>query len=235
MSKKRAIAAFVINILIFLSTFGVVISYYCGNDGAFHISPHLRYCLFTTDSNIFCALTSIIAAAFEWQIITGKKERLPVTAAALKYAGTVAVSLTFCVVAFFLGPMDDIVSWMLGGTSVYMHTLGPLLAIISFLFLENGVILPKKLIPVGVMSMLIYGIVYLTMVVFIGENNGGWIDFYHFNIGGFWYISFLAVLAVTLLIASAERLIYNKLSRKLLSADNKAAMSETESNRNCRK
>ena len=85
------------------------------------------------------------------------------------------------------------------------------------------------------MSMLIYGIVYLTMVVFIGENNGGWIDFYHFNIGGFWYISFLAVLAVTLLIASAERLIYNKLSRKLLSADNKAAMSETESNRNCRK
>ena len=216
-NKKHIRVAFVTNIIIFLATVGVVISYYCGNDGVYHIPPSFRYCLFTTDSNIFCALSALIAAVYEGRILSGKADKLPLAVIALKFAGTVAVMLTFCVVAFFLGPMDDFITWMFGGTSVYMHTLGPILAFISFVFLENGVILPKKLIPVGAVSALIYGIVYLIMVVVIGENNGGWIDFYHFNMGGFWYVSFPAVLAVTNGLAALVRLIYNKRSRKMLS------------------
>lgn len=215
-NKKHIKAAFVINIIIFLSTFGIIISYYCGNDGMYHIPPSFRYFLFTTDSNIFCALTALIAAVYEAKILSGKSDKLPMAVVALKFAGTVAVMLTFCVVAFFLGPMDNFFTWMFGGTSIYMHTLGPVLAFISFVFLENGVILPKKLIPVGAISAVIYGIVYLIMVVVIGENNGGWIDFYHFNMGGFWYISFTVVFAVTNGLAALVRLIYNKRSIALI-------------------
>ncbi len=213
--KKRITAAFVMNIIIFLATLSVVISYYCGNTGSFNIQPHLRYCLFTTDSNIFCALTSLIAAAAEGRILAGKADRIPLWAVALKLAGTVSVMLTFCVVAFFLGPMDNFFSWMFGGTSVYMHTLGPILAFVSLTFFENGTIIPKKLIPLGAISVLIYGIVYITMVVFVGEDKGGWPDFYKFNMGGLWYISFGAILLVTLGLAAMIRLIYNRRTRKL--------------------
>jgi len=51
---------------------------------------------------------------------------------------------------------------------------------------------------------------YVTMVIFIGEKNGGWYDFYGFNIGGFWYLSCMVIILATLGLAALLRIIHNK-------------------------
>ena len=75
--KKKLIAAAVMNIIIFLSTTGIMISYFLGNEGEYHILPMQRFWLFTTDSNILCAVTSLIAAISEMRILLGKSEKIP--------------------------------------------------------------------------------------------------------------------------------------------------------------
>ena len=212
--KKKLIAAAVMNIIIFLSTTGIMISYFLGNEGEYHILPMQRFWLFTTDSNILCAVTSLIAAISEMRILLGKSEKIPAAAAVLKYMGTVAVLLTFTVVMCFLGPTMGYVEMLFSGTSVYMHLLGPVMAFVSLVFFENGIVLKKRMIPLGALSVFIYGIVYVTMVIFIGEANGGWMDYYGFNIGGFWYISFATITLVSVGIAAIVRLAYNRSGKK---------------------
>ena len=52
------------------------------------------------------------------------------------------------------------------------------------------------------------------MVIIVGQENGGWADFYGFNMGGKWYISMAAMLAAAYLIGlglwAAERLCSKK-------------------------
>lgn len=209
-NKKRIIAAFVINLIIFITTVAVVVSYFFGNDGEYHIEPLGRFRLFTTDSNILCAVTSLIAAAAELRILTGKAEKLPLAVQVLKYIGTVAVMLTFTVVVTFLGPTMGYVEMLFKGTSIYMHLCGPILAFVSFVFLEEGEALKKRIIPLGAVSILVYGIYYLVRFVFIEPVGSGWHDFYGFNIGGFWYISAVLINLVGVGLAALLRLLHNR-------------------------
>lgn len=209
LSKKNTIISLVMNIIIALATLGVVISYFLGNDGQYNIPPSFRFFLFTTDSNILCMLTAIIMSYFEIRYLKTGKE-IPEIAVILKLIGSNAVTLTFTVVVLFLGPMTDFVTMVFGGTSVYMHFAGPILAFVSFCFVENIHKISKKILIPAVVPTLIYGIVYTIMVVFIGSENGGWIDFYQFNTGGFWYISCIAIVLVSLGLAALLRLIHNK-------------------------
>lgn len=211
LSKKRAAAALAVNILITAATIGIVISYFFGNDGQYHIPPLLRFCLFTTDSNILCMLTAVIMVFFELRYLINGKQ-IPKLAVILKLVGTTAVALTFTVVVCFLGPAMGFWDMVFGGTSVYMHFSGPILAFVSFCFLENIHRIGKKALIPAIIPAVVYGIVYITMVIFIGEQNGGWTDFYGFNIGGFWYISCAVVILSTLGLAALLRLAHNKLS-----------------------
>ena len=210
MTKKRAAAAFAINLIIFLATTVVVISYFFGNDGEYHIDPLGRFRLFTTDSNILCGITSLVAAVAELRILMGKTKRLPLWVQVLKYIGTVAVMLTFTVVITFLGPTMGYIAMLFVGTSIYMHLLGPVLAFVSFVFLEEGEKLKRRIIPVGATSILVYGVYYLVRFVFIEPVGSGWHDFYGFNIGGFWYISFVVILLVGIGLAALVRLLHNR-------------------------
>ncbi len=209
MSKKNTIISLVINIIIALSTSGIIVSYFCGNDGQYHIPPEFRFFLFTTDSNILCMAAAVIMAYFEIRYLKTGKE-IPRAAIVFKLIGSSAVALTFAVVVLFLGPMTDFISIVFGGTSIYMHFAGPILSCISFCFIENIHRISKRMLISAVVPTLIYGAVYTVMVVFIGSENGGWIDFYQFNTGGFWYLSCIAVFLVSFGLAAILRLIHNK-------------------------
>ena len=209
LSKKNAVISLAINIFITIATIVVVISYFCGNDGEYHIPPLFRFNLFTTDSNILCMLTALIMACFEIRFLkTGKA--IPKLAVILKFIGSTAVALTFVVVVLFLGPSTDFIGMVFGGTSVYMHFAGPLLAFISFCFTERICHIEKKFLIPSVIPTSLYGMLYITMVIFIGEKNGGWYDFYGFNIGGFWYLSCMVIILATLGLAALLRIIHNK-------------------------
>lgn len=221
LTKRKAVLSLALNILITISTIGIVISYFCGNDGKYHILPHLRFCLFTTDSNILCMLSAVIMGWFEIRYLrTGRP--VPEFAVVLKLVGTTAVALTFTVVVLFLGPMMGFVEMVFGGTSLYMHFLGPIFAFVSFCFLESSHRIKKKHLIPAIIPTVIYGIVYITMVILIGEENGGWADFYSFNIGGFWYLSCAVIILATLGLAALLRLAHNK----MLGTDKSSALTE---------
>ena len=121
-SRKKLYISLAMNIFIFLATTGVVISYFFGNDGQYHIEPSFRFNLFTTDSNILCGVSALIMAVFQIRQIKNNKS-VPRWAFILKYTGTCALAVTFFTVIFFLGPSMGFMEMVFGGTSIYIWVI----------------------------------------------------------------------------------------------------------------
>ena len=76
------------------------------------------------------------------------------------------------------------------GIGFFVHLIGPLLALYSFCFLECFYPLSFRVSLLAILPVLLYGLVYLVKVVF----RNRWEDFYGFNRGGKWKISFMAMM-----------------------------------------
>ena len=62
---------------------------------------------FTMLSNVLAAIAAAIVASFDAKALVCEEENLPRWVLILKYAGTVAVTLTFVTVVVFLSPMVE--------------------------------------------------------------------------------------------------------------------------------
>ena len=212
-SRKKLYISLAMNIFIFLATTGVVISYFFGNDGQYHIEPSFRFNLFTTDSNILCGVSALVMAVFEIRLIK-TKQTVPRWAFILKYTGTCALAVTFFTVIFFLGPSTNFMEMVFGGTSIYMHFLGPIIAFVSFCFFETSKPLSMPVSLMGIIPTALYGAWYCTEVVFITESNGGWMDFYGFNQGGYWYITYPVMVLASFGLCMLVRALHNAVNKK---------------------
>lgn len=212
-SRKKLYISLAMNIFIFLATTGVVISYFFGNDGQYHIEPSFRFNLFTTDSNILCGVSALVMAVFEIRLMKIKKT-IPKWAFILKYTGTCALAVTFFTVIFFLGPSTNFMEMVFGGTSIYMHFLGPIIAFVSFCFFETSKPLSMPVSLMGIIPTALYGAWYCTEVVFITESNGGWMDFYGFNQGGYWYITYPVMVLASFGLCMLVRALHNAVNKK---------------------
>ena len=212
-SRKTLYISLAMNIFIFLATTGVVISYFFGNDGQYHIEPSFRFNLFTTDSNILCGVSALVMAVFEIRLIK-TKQTVPRWAFILKYTGTCALAVTFFTVIFFLGPSMGFMEMVFGGTSIYMHFLGPIIAFVSFCFFETSKPLSMPVSLMGIIPTALYGAWYCTEVVFITEANGGWMDFYGFNQGGYWYITYPVMVLASFGLCMLVRALHNAVNKK---------------------
>ena len=125
---------------------------------------------FTVLSNLFCTLTALVLLLCE---LFGA---MPPWATAFKYMGTVH------------GLWD--------GPELVMHLLTPLLAILSFLCFERRG-LSAWIIPLGILPVLLYGILYFHRVMVART----WPDMYGFNKNGRWKLSFALMLLGTAVIA----------------------------------
>ena len=156
---------------------------------------HLRF--FTLLSNLLCALASLLI------LFTVRDGILPYGVWLLKYIGTAAVAVTFLTVVVFLGPTLGYRD-QLAGFAFYLHISGPLIAVISFCFLERWYPLSFLLSLTGMLPVILYGAVYLYLVVVKQK----WEDFYGFNKNGKWAVSFLAMLAGSFLLCLILRFLY---------------------------
>ena len=153
------------------------------------LKESFRY--FTVLSNVFCAFTALILLLSE---LFGA---MPAWAVALKYMGTVAVTVTFLTVCLFLLPATRSIQGLFSnGTEIVMHLVTPLLAIFSFLCFE-GHDLSAWAIPLAVLPILLYGWLYLQRVVL----QRAWPDFYGFDRGGRWKLSFSLMMVGTVIAA----------------------------------
>ncbi|MBQ5397992.1 MAG: hypothetical protein IIU14_00980 [Ruminococcus sp.] len=210
MVNKKNLAALILNILVVVSTAAITISYFFYSNNPLVETGVDSFKFFTTDSNILAALSSLVLIPYEVQILKGKRESLPRGAVLFKFVGMTSVMLTFVTVITLLLPQYGAV-FLLLGTSFYMHLAGPIAALVTFLFLETDVKIRLPEAFLALIPSVLYGSVYLVEVVIIGEKNGGWMDFYTFNRGGYWYITMFVILIATYLMALLARFIHNSM------------------------
>ena len=87
---------------------------------------------------------------------------------------------------------------LLRGRNLYMHLLGPVLAILSFCLWEKRP-MSFAMALTGMIPVILYGALYLYKVIYAPEEER-WEDFYGFNRGGKWPVAFAMMTAGTLVV-----------------------------------
>lgn len=176
---------------------------------------------FTMLSNVLAAIAAALVAAFDAKALISDEEKIPRWVLILKYAGTVAVTLTFVTVVVFLGPMVEAMGHgyfkLFQNENFFLHFLSPILAIISFVCFEQIENFKFTETLYGVIPTVLYSFAYLPMVV-IGKENGGWPDFYMLTFGGHMWvapISLIVMYGATFGLAVAERAIQKAIAKKI--------------------
>ena len=196
----QRVLSIVINLGIFISTFIIVFRAF-REDGKWNCRRGLsafRY--FTCLSNVFCAIAALLMAGSQ---IAG---RVGYPVLLLKYLGTVTVTVTLLTVVLFLAPTSGRgFLFFFEGNSLYMHLIGPLLAIFSFCFLEKGK-MSAGLALTGLIPVILYGLLYLNRILYAPEEKR-WEDFYGFNRGGKWPVTYAGMVAGTTVICLVLRVL----------------------------
>ena len=209
-NKGRLMAAIGVQLIIIIVTaWSVGDMFFTVGSGNMQVSRGVVFRYFTVDSNILCAVSCIFSAWLLLRELSGRGASVtgPARKAVMlfRFAGTAAVTVTMMTVLLFLGILYGYPA-MFAGWNLWLHLLGPLLAVVSFAWLErDGTYPEKKHLLLSVLPVIVYGAVYLAMVVGIGAEKGGWPDFYGFNMTGRWYLSFMGMAAGTLLIGAVLR------------------------------
>lgn len=170
------------------------------------------FCMFTVDSNILAGLTMLLCIPYTIDGLRSGYYHLPDWIVVLMHISVTAVSLTFLVSLCILAPVKGFVL-IFTGSRFFLHGVCPVLSILTFCcFIKSHLVRIKEsflaLIPV-----IVYAAVYLIMVVFIGEEKGGWNDFYGFATRIPIWISLVSILPLTYGIAALLRLGHDKCCR----------------------
>lgn len=201
-SKTKAYISLFSSVVIIVCTVFSVLMFFVSNSVGGNMDVHGTECFvfYTVDSNILCALSVIPTVVIAVKTVCGKEAEPKKWIKLLRFAGTVSVALTFTVVMAFLGPLEGYRK-MTEGINLFMHVTTPIIAVLSFIFLEGGAKTTISDCVISLIPTFIYGIVYAVMVVGISK----WPDFYSFNIGGMWYLTavvvFGAVFGISVLIS----------------------------------
>ena len=196
--KTRLIFSVVFNFLIFIfGMYAIISSILKGGEGNMDVYTRWQlFVYFTIDSNLFCAIASLTYGIYNLIILLRKEyDKDNKVIDLIKYISTVAVFLTFTTVVLFLDFIYGV--FVFTGNNFFLHLLCPIMAVCGYIFFDSKITLKLKEVLLGVLPTFVYGVVYITMVVFIGHDRGGWYDFYMFNMGGFWPLSVIVMLSVT--------------------------------------
>lgn len=178
---KMRFLSVIINFSIAVMVFGAVLVHVRKNPA------HMVFRYFTVQSNVFCALACILFAIAR---IAGD---VPMAVYVMRYVGTVAVMVTFLTVMLFLGPKEGTYKNLMSGPDLYLHLICPIVALASYILLDSTR-MSIWAVACGALPVFLYGILYLKKVVFT-EKDRAWDDFYGFNAGGKWKLSFLLMVA----------------------------------------
>ena len=210
-----SVLSIVVNLFIVAVTvFSVSLFFTSKGQGNMEVAGTRAFRYFTVDSNILAAVASLLVMIFQIKNLFSRNAvatgAVPEWLRLLKFVSVVSVMLTFLTVVFFLGPLMGY-RLMFVGTNLFLHLTTPLMALLSFWLLETGGRIRPGLFLPGVIPMLLYGAVYIYMVVFAQK----WKDFYMFNASGQWWITAIIMTAATTAIAFGVGLLANVISRQL--------------------
>ena len=167
------------------------------------------FCMFTVNSNILAGLSMLLCIPYTVDGLRTGYYHLPDWVVVVMHVAVTAVSLTFLVSLCILAPVKGFVL-IFTGSRFFLHGVCPILSIVTFsCFICSHLVRPKEMF-LALVPVLLYAAVYLVMVVVIGEEHGGWNDFYGFVTRIPLWVSLAAITPVTLGIAAALRLWHNR-------------------------
>ena len=167
------------------------------------------FCMFTVDSNILMGLSMMLCIPYTVDGLRTDNYHLPDWVVVLMHIAVTAVSLTFLVSLCILAPFKGFVL-IFTGSRFFLHFLCPVLSIVTFCCFINSHMIRLWESPLALVPVFLYAVVYLVMVVFVGEENGGWNDFYGFATRIPVWVSLTAILPLTFGIATLLRLGHNR-------------------------
>lgn len=192
------ILSLLLNAGICLTTLAILAAYF-RKDGRWNFGRGRKaFRFFTVQSNALCAFSACFMAVGQIIVLCGLTGEVPFFIWLLKYLGTLTVAVTMATVFCFLGPTQGGYRQLLAHENLYMHLLGPLAAILSFCMAENRP-MSVGLAMSGMIPVILYGTFYLYKIKYAPEEKR-WEDFYGFNRGGKWPVSFGFMLAGTLIL-----------------------------------
>ena len=171
------------------------------------------FCMFTVNSNLLAAASMGMVIPYTLDGLRTHNYHLPRWIVVLVYSGVTAVALTFLISLFILAPFKGFVL-IFTGSRFFLHGVCPILAVIAFGFFMSEKKLTFKDSLLALIPVLIYAILYFVMVVVIGEENGGWNDFYGFATRISWKIPAAVIMPLTFLIATGIRILHNRAYNK---------------------
>ena len=166
------------------------------------------FCMFTVNSNILAGLSMMLCIPYTVDGLRTGYYHLPDWVVVLMHMAVTAVALTFLVSLFILAPVKGF-ELIFSGSRFFLHGVCPVLSIVTFCCLICSHLVKLKESYLALIPVLIYTIVYL-MVVLIGEENGGWNDFYGFVTRVPLWVSLTLIMPITFGIATLLRLGHNK-------------------------
>ena len=153
------------------------------------------YRYFTVLSNTLCAAACLAV------LICRLGGGVPRAVLILKYVGTAAVSVTMLTVLIFLAPHVYDFKLLMSGPDLWLHLICPLIAIVSYAVWDRAE-MRFGAVLLAVLPVILYGGMYLYRVV-LAPPEKRWDDFYGFNRGGRWGVSFAGMTAGAFLIGLA--------------------------------
>lgn len=210
--KARLIALIVLHLsAVIVTVFAVQSFFAAGGEGNMSVTGAVAFRYFTVDSNVLAAVSSFIMMICAAKQLGGSHEP-PGWARLLSLAATVAVTLTMLTVVLYLGPFVYGYPALFKGLNLPLHLTTPLTELAAFVWLESvgAARIKRRCMIIGVAPMLVYGAVYLVMVVVLKR----WPDFYAFNTDGTFGLTVLIMTAFTAAISYAVGLAANLVAKK---------------------
>lgn len=209
LQRWRSTAALIAcGITLFFSVFAIITALIHYEHMGWTISDYFRY--FTTLSNMTTALASAFILPFAINGIRRKRFIYPRWLFLMHYTGTICTTLTFLFALVFILPWDP--AFALEGSQFFLHIVCPIAILTAFFLLESGYLLSRRNTCFCLIPFLIYSLVYLVMVVGLGEERGGWEDLYMLNTYVPFYVSLPALWLISYGIASVIRIVSNRLA-----------------------
>ena len=161
--------------------------------------------MFTTLSNIAAAFSAAMCLPFQIDGLRRDRYRLPSWIVIVMYVGTVGVFLTFFSAITIVSIYQGFVKTMLSKSSLFLHTINPILITILFVFIISDTHIKFSHSFISMIPIVIYMIVYFIMV-FVAKV---WKDHYHTNSVMPWPLSLLLMMSISFGVTQLIRVLHN--------------------------
>ena len=204
LEEMHSIVALVAGILIFVCALASIFVMAVDDNTAYEFPLHY----FTVWSNLLSAVAAAFMIPYAVDGIKAKRFILPRWIVLLQYAGANCLAITLVSTLTIILPTQGVEA--VSGTNFWLHIITPALTLILFQCVEAGVVFKRPELLLTLIPYWVYMAVYFLMVILIGEENGGWSDFYMTQ--AFWpaWVSALLMTTIGFLVSTILLIIHNK-------------------------